>query len=84
VRVNNHQIGFISTHRKIGHSPNIKWYQLSRLIGEFYRVLSFSLSVVHHPIVHQKSQKKIRLEPCPRNRLALHLHSISVGVELVC
>jgi hypothetical protein len=21
VRVNNHQIGFISTHRKIGHSP---------------------------------------------------------------
>jgi hypothetical protein len=23
VRVNNHQIGFISTHRKIGHSPSI-------------------------------------------------------------
>jgi hypothetical protein len=38
VRVNNHQIGFISTHRKIGHPPYIKWYQLSRLIGEFYRV----------------------------------------------
>jgi hypothetical protein len=57
VRVNNHQIRFISTHRKIGHSPSIKWYQLSRLIGEFYRVLSFSLSVVHHPIVHQKSKK---------------------------
>jgi hypothetical protein len=28
VRVNNHQIGFISTHRKIGHSPSIKWYQI--------------------------------------------------------
>jgi hypothetical protein len=27
VRVNNHQIGFISTHRKIGHSPSNKWYQ---------------------------------------------------------
>jgi hypothetical protein len=27
VRVNNHQIGFISTHQKIGHSPSIKWYQ---------------------------------------------------------
>jgi hypothetical protein len=24
VRVNNHQIGFISTHRKIGHSPSIR------------------------------------------------------------
>jgi hypothetical protein len=35
VRVNNHRIGFISTHRKIGHSPSFKWYQLSRLIGEF-------------------------------------------------
>jgi hypothetical protein len=23
VRVNNHQIGFISTHRNIGHSPSI-------------------------------------------------------------
>jgi hypothetical protein len=83
VRVNNHQIGFISTHRKIGHSASIKWYQLSRLIGEFYRVLSFSLSIVHHPMSTRKG-KKIRLEPCPRNRLALHLHSISVGVELVC
>jgi hypothetical protein len=29
VRVNNHQIGFISTHRKIGHSPSIKWYQIT-------------------------------------------------------
>jgi hypothetical protein len=34
VRVNNHQIGFISTHRKIGHSPSIirplhreRWWQ---------------------------------------------------------
>jgi hypothetical protein len=26
VRVNNHQIEVISTHRKIGHSPSIKWY----------------------------------------------------------
>jgi hypothetical protein len=24
VRVNNHQIEFISTHRKIGHSPSIR------------------------------------------------------------
>jgi hypothetical protein len=40
VGVNNRQIGFISTHRKIGHSPSIKWYQLSRLIGEFYLVFS--------------------------------------------
>jgi hypothetical protein len=28
VRVNNHQIGFISTHRKIEHSPSIKWHLL--------------------------------------------------------
>jgi hypothetical protein len=27
VRVNNHQIGFISTHRKIGHSPSIRTHQ---------------------------------------------------------
>jgi hypothetical protein len=44
VRVNNHQIGFISTHRKIGHSASIKWYQLSRLNGEFYRVFFLSYS----------------------------------------
>jgi hypothetical protein len=41
VRVNNHQIGFISTHRKIGHSPYIKWYQLSRFIGEFIECFYF-------------------------------------------
>jgi hypothetical protein len=35
VRVNNHQIEVTSTHRKIRHSPSIKWYQISRLIGEF-------------------------------------------------
>jgi hypothetical protein len=35
VRVASHQIEVISTHRKIGHSPSIKWYQISRLIGEF-------------------------------------------------
>jgi hypothetical protein len=29
------QIGIISTHRKIGHFSYIKWYQISRLIGEF-------------------------------------------------
>jgi hypothetical protein len=29
VRVNNHQIGFISTHRKIGHSASIKWYKIT-------------------------------------------------------
>jgi hypothetical protein len=31
VRVNNHQIGFISTHRKIGHSPYINesnWFRV--------------------------------------------------------
>jgi hypothetical protein len=41
VRVNNHQIEFISTHRKIGHSPSIKWYQLSRFIGEFVECFYF-------------------------------------------
>jgi hypothetical protein len=44
VRVNNHQIEVISTHRKIGHSPSIKWYQLSRLLSEFYLVFSLSYS----------------------------------------
>jgi hypothetical protein len=29
------QIGIISIHRKIGHFSYIKWYQISRLIGEF-------------------------------------------------
>jgi hypothetical protein len=29
VRVNNHQIEVISTQRKIGHSPSIKWYQIT-------------------------------------------------------
>jgi hypothetical protein len=35
VRVNNHQIEVISNHRKIEHFSCIKWYQLSRFIGEF-------------------------------------------------
>jgi hypothetical protein len=30
VRVNNHQIGFISTHRKIGHSPSISFLRGGR------------------------------------------------------
>jgi hypothetical protein len=52
VRVISHQIEAISTHRKIGHSASIKWYQLSRLIGEFYRVFSF-------PTVHKNQTKNI-------------------------
>jgi hypothetical protein len=51
LRVNNHQIGFISTHRKIGQSPSIKWYQISRLIGEFIQCFLI-------PIVH-KTHKKL-------------------------
>jgi hypothetical protein len=31
------QIGIISTRRKIGHLSYIKWYQISRLIGEFIK-----------------------------------------------
>ncbi|WVZ93548.1 hypothetical protein U9M48_039519 [Paspalum notatum var. saurae] len=34
VRVYFHQVEFIPTHRKIGHSASIKWYQISRLIGD--------------------------------------------------
>jgi hypothetical protein len=52
VRVVSHQIEAISTHRKIGHSASIKWYQISRLIGEFYRVFFLSYSP-------QKSKTKI-------------------------
>jgi hypothetical protein len=33
VRVNNHQIGFISTHRKIGHSPSIIEFLSSQTCG---------------------------------------------------
>jgi hypothetical protein len=40
VRVASHQIEVISTHQKIGHSASIKWYQLSKLICEFYLVFS--------------------------------------------
>jgi hypothetical protein len=40
-RVNNHQIEVISTHWQIRHSPSIKWYQLSRLIGEFIECFYF-------------------------------------------
>jgi hypothetical protein len=34
------QIGIISTLRKIGHLSYIKWYQISRLIGEFIECFS--------------------------------------------
>jgi hypothetical protein len=44
VRVTSHQIEVISTHWKIGHFASIKWYQLSRLIAEFYLVSSPSYS----------------------------------------
>jgi hypothetical protein len=79
VRVVSHQIEAISTHQKIGHSASIKWYQLSRLIGEFYRVFFLSYS-------SQKPNKNyFRLDPCPTNHLlALHILSISVFVEFVC
>jgi hypothetical protein len=53
VRVASHQIEVISTHRKIRHSPSIKWYQLFRLIGEFIQCFLI-------PIVH-KTHKKIVL-----------------------
>jgi hypothetical protein len=75
VRVNNHQIGFISTHRKIGHSPSIKWYLISRLIGEFNRVFSI-------PIVPKTLTKFFTLSQQPL--LASHFHSISVVVEFAC
>jgi hypothetical protein len=48
VRVTSHQIEVISTHRKILHFASIKWYQLSRLIGEFYLV-SFPSYSPHKP-----------------------------------
>jgi hypothetical protein len=44
MRVASHRIEVISTHRKIGHFTSIKWYQLSRLIDEFYLVFSPSYS----------------------------------------
>jgi hypothetical protein len=76
VRVNNHQIEVISTHRKIGHSPSIKWYQHSMLIGEFYRVFLISYSP------HKPNNKNFTLSQQPV--LAAHFQSISVGVELGC
>jgi hypothetical protein len=48
VRVYFHQIGIISTHRKIGHSSSIKWYQISRLIGEFIECFFFLQSTKPH------------------------------------
>jgi hypothetical protein len=49
VRVASHQIEVISTHRKIGHFASIKWYQISRLIREFYLVFSPSYSPQKNP-----------------------------------
>jgi hypothetical protein len=79
VRVASHQIEVISTHQKIGHFASIKWYQLSRLLSEFYLVFSPSYSP-------QKTNKKIyfQVRSFPSNRLALHILSISVFVEFVC
>jgi hypothetical protein len=42
------------------------------------------LRVVHHPIVHQKSQKNSRLELVPATFLASHFLSIICFVEFVC
>jgi hypothetical protein len=78
VRVASHQIEVISTHRKIGHFTSIKWYQLSRLIGQFYLVFSPSYSP-------QKPTKNyFQVRSFPSSRLALHILSISVFVEFVC
>jgi hypothetical protein len=79
VWVASHQIKVISTHRKIGHFASIKWYQLSRLIDEFYLVFSPSYSP-------QKTQQKFTfsLDLFPNNHLALHILSISVFVEFMC
>jgi hypothetical protein len=79
VRVASNQIEVTSTHRKSGHFTSIKWYQISRLIGEFYLVFPL-------PTVHKKPNKKFtfRLDPFPSNRLALHILSISGFVEFVC
>ena len=67
VRVDNHQIEFISTHRKIGHSASIKWYQLSRLIGEFIEYFYFLQST------KTKQKFVFRLDPCPSNPFSLAL-----------
>jgi hypothetical protein len=77
VRVSFHQIEVISTHRKIGRLASIKWYQLSRLIGEFYLVFSPSYSP-------QKPTKiYFQVRSFPSNRFALRILSISVLVEFV-
>jgi hypothetical protein len=65
------------THLKIGHSHSIKWYQDSRLIGDFIECILFS----HSP---QKPLTKENFTFVPATRLASHFHSISVGVELAC
>jgi hypothetical protein len=69
------QIEFISTHRKIGHSSSIKWYQLPRLIGEFYRVFHYLQSI--------KPQKIFRLDLCPSTllRLALSLNFVLLNLR---
>lgn len=67
-----------STHRKIGHFSSIKWYQLTRLIGEFYRVFSITYSP-------KKPKKTIhRLDLCPRNFLCPALSFNICIVEFAC
>jgi hypothetical protein len=79
VWVNNHLIEVISTHRKIGHSPSINWYQLFRLIGEFIECFYFLQS--------KKNQTKNYFQVRSLSQqpvLALHFHSIICFVEFVC
>jgi hypothetical protein len=83
VRVNNHQIGFISTHRKIGHSPSIKWYQITGWSMSFIVCYPFSFGSSSSYRLPEKP-KKSRLELCPATFFASHFHSIIWFVEFVC
>ena len=76
VRVIFHQVEIIPTHLKIRHFGSIKWYQVSRLIGEFIKC--FQIPTVHKT----KTKKYIFLVPAPL--LALHYLSIIRIVEFVC
>ena len=77
MRVIFRQVEFIPTHRKIGHSASIKWYQLSRLIGEFIECF-FPLPTVH------KTQKNYQVRSLSQHLLILALFSIICIVEFVC
>ena len=55
------QIGIISTHRKIRHLNYIKWYQISRLIGELIECF-FSYNPQNH-IKIQVRQELYQYQP---------------------